>query len=60
MGVDYNFCMRSNSKLYELINVIDVVLRNNIKRLLWHSHVVRMKEDTLARWVFDAEIRRSR
>ena len=42
-GVDNNFCILSNSTLYELLNDMDVVQRIN---------VVRMKEDSAARRVF--------
>ena len=40
----------------ELLNDMDVVQRINIQRLRWLGHVVRMKKDAPARWVFDADI----
>ena len=43
-----SFRIRFNSKLYELLNDMDVVERINIQRLRWFGHVVRMEEDAPA------------
>ena len=56
----YSTIKRYNFELYELLNDMDVVQRINVQRLRWVDHVVRMEEDTPARWVFDAEIYGSR
>ena len=58
VGNDYR--MLSHSELCELLNDKDVVQCINVQRLRWLGHVVRMEEDALARWVFDAGICGSR
>ena len=54
--VGYDFRIRSNSKLYELLNDIGDVQRIKIQRLRFLGRVIRMEEDALARRVFDAGI----
>lgn len=49
---DY-FGIRTNKKLYDLVNEIDVVQRINIKRLRWFGHLVQMEQNVPARRVFD-------
>ena len=53
MRFDDGFRIWFNSELYELLNDKDVVQRIDIQQLLWLDDVVRMKEDALARQVFD-------
>ena len=60
MRVGADFRIRFNSEVYELLNIIDVVQRINIKRLRWLDHVVRAEQGAPARWIFDAGIFRSR
>ena len=55
-----DFRIRFKSELYELLNDMDVVHRNNIQRLRWLGDVVRMEKDAPARRVFDAGICASR
>ena len=43
-----DFRIRFNSKLYELLNDIDVVQRINIQRLRWLGPVVGMEENAPA------------
>ena len=58
--VDDDFRIRFNSKVYELLNDLDVVQRINIQRLRWLGHVVRMEKNAVVTWVFDAGICGSR
>ena len=48
------FLIRSNGKLYEVLNVIDIIQRINIQVLRWLGFVVRMKEQAPSRLVSDA------
>lgn len=52
--VDDEFCIRTNKRLYHLLNDGDVVQYMNIQRLCWLAHVVRIEKDILARRVFNA------
>ena len=49
LRVGDDFCIRSNSELYELLNDIDDVQRSNTQRVRWG-------EDAAARRVFDVGI----
>ena len=49
-----DFRIRFNSELYELLDDKDVVQRNNIQRLCWLGHVVRIEENAPARRVRSA------
>ena len=58
VGDDFRF--RSNSKLYELLNYMDIVQRINIQRLCWLGYIVRMDENVSVKRVFDTRICGSR
>ena len=60
LRVGYDFHIRYNSKLYKLLNDMDVVQRINIQRLRWLGDAVRIVEDAPARRVFVAGICGSR
>ena len=54
VGDDYR--IRTNRKLYELFNDMDVAKRINNQRFRWLGHAVRMDEDATPRRVFVAVV----